>query len=563
MMMRDSDRPWLRRDTIFASAPGGVLISNATTGCEIAGESAYELFSRVFPLFNGQATVGEIKGAVAERNWKLIEAIAAPLEEKGFLRWIPESDYELLDNEKREKYADQIAFLAQFTDAPHEAFLAFNQAEILVVGSDEVADSLQANLIDNGAELVTSAESFAVDQFEELAPDLTVLGPTALSGIDHLRKAGVPFLGVCPAGDYLWALPVGWTEGSASWHSADSSLRRGSMGKEWAEAIEQAQAGQPQWTSATSSQAVQRLFGALLAYEVFKGITGAITPETSEKILAFNALTGATSTHPMTPIYSEVSREVHAQLAGAHPEDAGSETPASIHVSHADEYDDVWAPLVDRFTMPAFDFDDLDIDQVPVKVSLVETATGKVFAASPWTTADARIEALARAYGQSLSWHCTWASDAPRVVGIGTTRADAIRRGVEATVRREMLSGSGLTEPVQSVLGGRLGTFVSDVAEGSLEFFAHDPLAGQHVAIACCDEYRAVGAGSSQEEAQARAAIEVLGRRQVGLVDTGDAQPIGGEVALSTARIGQWHVAVVAPAGSRACADDSALEAVR
>ncbi len=550
--MRDTDRPWLRRDTIFASTPGGLLISNATSGFEITGQSAYELFSRIYPLFNGELTVAQIKTAVSERNWKLVEAMARPLEDHGFLRWIPTADFELISEDLRTRFPDQIAFLAQFTDAPNEAFLAFNHAKILVVGDDQVVDSLSANLDDNGAEQLMRVANFEEVDYEGLSPDLIVLGPSALAAVVDAQKVDIPFLGICPAGDYLWALPVKWDEGSANWDLANDSMKRGSISAEWTASIEAAYAGHPMWTTATSSQAVQRLFGALLAYDIFKGITGAIVPETSKSILGFNALTGDTSTHDITPLYAEISREMSAGLEGNLIEVTDSEKPSGMDESNADEYDTIWAPMVDAFTMPAFSFDDMDLDQVPVKVSQIKTSFGSVFGASPWTTADARIEAIAKAYGNSLSQHCSRDSRMPRVVGVGTSRADAIRRAVEMVVRGEISTGEVEAKAVPSIINGRLGDFIAEISKGKIVFYDHEPMAGQCVASAEMEGLRIVGAGANRKDAQARAAIELLGRRQVGIDDVDVSLKIGTDISAAIVQIGHWYVAVCSPASKDA-----------
>lgn len=228
--MDDSDRPWLRKDTIYAPVSGGVLISNATTSFEIAGNNAYALFDKIAPLFNGSMSVGEIKTSVPENVWKLMLQIIEPLAGHGFLRWIPQEDFDVLAKDVRDKYLDQLAFLAQYTDKPHAAFLDFYKAKIVLVGSkDPILDALQTNLLENGASHVTVVST--ID--ENMTGDLLVFGPTGLTHLDVMKGSLTAQMVICPAGNKIWTLPVRWAKGDANWHSGHNSMQQGSLVDQW------------------------------------------------------------------------------------------------------------------------------------------------------------------------------------------------------------------------------------------------------------------------------------------------------------------------------------------
>ncbi|WP_297555649.1 hypothetical protein [uncultured Actinomyces sp.] len=517
--MHDSDRPWLRKDTIYATAPDGVLISNASTGFEIAGRSAYTLFDKVAPLFNGTVSVGEIKSSVPENVWKLMLQIINPLAEHGFLRWIPQTDFDLLPDDLRSQYLDQIAFLAQYTDEPHAAFLDFHEAEIVLVGNDPILDSLRANLSENGASHLTSVSS--ID--EDVAGDLLIFGPTGLESLDKAKRSAAAQMVICPAGNKIWTLPVRWSRADAHWRSGLNSLRRGAVAGEWDEAFREAKAGNPAWSYATSSEAVQRLYGALLAYEVFKGITGAIKAETGNSLFALDCLSGETEIHKITPIFESVDYKTHEMLAsgrgGVDEWDARDAVQARPQFSNADsrsaQYDAYWAPLVDPVTMPAFSFDDLDLPQIPLKVSAVCTRFGVVRTASAWTTADARIDGIATAYGLALSEH-TRNDGRPlqTVFGVDRTPHDAVARALELIANAiELAPGVSIG---RHVIPGRLGAFIDDVSKGSVALEYMGEVAGFHLVKARAGQWAHTSVGATPEQAQASAALEVLGSAQTG-----------------------------------------------
>ncbi|MDO5049890.1 MAG: hypothetical protein Q4D87_08425 [Actinomycetaceae bacterium] len=562
--MRDSDRPWLRKDTIYATVPGGVLISNASTGFEISGSSAYALFDKVAPLFNGTVSVGEIKASVSQNVWDLMLQIINPLAEHGFLRWIPQEDFGVLEDSVREQFSDQIAFLAQYTDQPHAAFQDFQEAEILLVGNnDQILDSLRANLTENGAGNVSTVASLD----EDATGDLIIFGPTGLPSLTKAKKSRAAQMIICPAGNKIWTLPVKWSQGDVNWRSGVNSIRRATMSGQWEEAFTSATNGAPAWNHATSSPAVQRLYGSLLAYEVFKGVTGAISAETGSALFALDCLTGETEIHKITPIFESIDYKTHEDLVkdnGSAQEWDGSkaEKIPAVEFSNADsrsaEYDSVWAPLVDPITMPATAFEDLDLPQVPLKVSAVRTRWGAVRTTSPWTTADARIDGIAAAYGLALTAHAGEDGKPARTVfGVERSALGAVIRALETIANH-------LTLPSGTLIGehqvpGSLGGFIDEISSNRIKLECLGEVAGFHFVRAQMDEWSYVAVAATCEQAQARAAVNVLGFEQVGAasdVDLTISQDFKNVVTdlprIHTVELADgWFVAIVTLNGNR------------
>lgn len=558
--MRDSDRPWLRKDTIYAVAPNGVLVSNASAGFEITGNNAYALFDKVAPLFDGNISVGSIKASVPENIWLLMLQIIEPLAKHGFLRWIPQEDFDILERDIRDKFSDQIAFLAQYTDNPHAAFRDFHKAEIVLVGDeDPILDSLRKNLVENGASRVTMVSTIG----KNIPGELLVFGPTGLRYLGKEVSGNTAQMVICPAGNKIWTLPVHWGEEDARWIAGHNSMQQGSLASQWNDAFLAARKGSPAWNHATSSEAVQRLYGALLAYEIFKGITGAIPAETGSSLFAIDCLTGETEIHRITPIFDSIDYAVHATLTEDHDSHEGwcdesvTDIPApkfSSADSRSNEYDARWALLVDPVTMPAIAFEDLDLTQIPLKISAVRTRWGMVRTTSAWTTADARIDAIAIAYSVALTIHAQDEGQPASVVfGVDRTAAQAVSRALELIVN-SIEVGSGTVVEKHSIRG-RLKDFVDEVSDGAIDFEHVGEVAGFQLERANFTEWSHIATGASREQAQVRAAINVLGSAQAaaasdihlcladGFNDIFSASPRIRTMELTDG----WHIALVRP----------------
>lgn len=518
--IRYSDHPWLRKDTLFAAANSGVLISNATTGFEISGQHAYDFFVKISSFLNGDVTVGQLRQALPDRTWNMLLDVLEPLTNYGFLRWIPDRDFNQCDKQLCETYADQIAFLAQFTDEPHQAFLNFHLAKIALLGEGPLLDSLKENLIENGAAHLISSNT--IDHLKNSADevDLVVVGPDSLIYLDELKNLSDRILVICPAGDYLIALPVKWQRGDYGWQHGDISLGLGSRSQLWASAFARARLGTPEWT-AQHSEAIQRLFGALLAYEVFKGISRAIKPETGRNVFSLHCLTGETSVHPVHLFINEVEQHYDEISSGkqtfplvSDPKIVREHPRLTVDDSQAEDYSLSWSGLVDDFTMPAWRFQDAELNQIPVKVSSVETANGLISAMSAWTTADARIEALARSYSFAFTRLEQARHKVDIIFGLGRNESDATRRCLENFWAGQSLDTHEAIA-IPSLLDDRLGEFVSSTTDGGMQSIQFESYYGFYAVQVLIDGKSAIGVDVTPAAAQARAVISCLGRKQL------------------------------------------------
>ncbi|QTX04076.1 hypothetical protein [Agromyces archimandritae] len=409
-------RPWLRRDTLFADSGTGVRISNPVSGFEIVGPRAYALFRMIHPFLDGSMTIGQLESGFTAEQWAKVESILTPLADHGFVRWIPDADFAALDPGVAETFAEQIAFLAQYSDEPNAAFARFRVAPVHILGATPMARSIAENLVANG-----SAGTVVVPFDDDFAaPASTRLADAAeLAGAEHLIVTPSPaalawfaaegrridrrtVLAVVPGGERLWALPHPWGDDDPAlpdWGDALAALEAGGALGGLEETWLTAAAGHPVLGPRTGSEPVQRMLGALLAYEAFKGLSGALAPETARHAIELDAATGETRGHRVHP--HPAGRPL--ELTPTAPPAEGFGETGTIDDSLAEEVG-AWLALADPASSRVAGFDDEDVMQLPLKIGVARLADGREErAASLWTAADARIEALARVYAELVS----------------------------------------------------------------------------------------------------------------------------------------------------------------
>lgn len=403
----DLARPFLRRDTFYAEAGQGVQFASAGPAFHLSGRGSFQVFERIAPFLDGEVTRAELRSALGPTHWPVVEGILAHLADRGFLRWIGQDDIDAVDAEGRSTYAEQIAFLAQYSDTPHAAFAVFRDAPVHVVGKCALGEAVVENLAANGHRNLIVID---LDRSGPLGDDVrdaahVLILPTAdayawfAKHRAELRAARC--LLVLPARDRLWVLPHAWRDETSSdpdWKDAVIALEAVGAAPAFETMFAAADEGLAPLQGRAASVQVQRMLGALLSYELFKGLSGALVPETEVGAISLNAVTGETGAHRVLPS-TQRSRATLAPAARPATEPA-TLTPGD---SRPDDYAR-WERLVGSLTMPFTGFADERLTQIPLKVAVVTAADGTpVRAASLWTLADARSEAITRGYEQIVA----------------------------------------------------------------------------------------------------------------------------------------------------------------
>ncbi|QIS45645.1 hypothetical protein GW570_11385 [Clavibacter capsici] len=546
----------------------GIQFSSTGPAFQLSGAGVFRLFERIVPLLDGSLSREELRTAAGPRHWPVVDGLLGHLSERGFLRWISAGDVEVVDERDRAEHAEQISFLAQYVDAPHAAFRRFRDAPVHLVGDGPLVDAVAENLRANGHRDVHAiADPSSPDSDEALAQaEHVIVMPTARS-YSWFRRRGASLeasrlLLVVPGAGRLWALPHRWAPGAAEgpdWTDAVAALEEAGALAGLHRMLVSADHGHAPLVGRAASVPVQRMMGALLSYEVFKGLTGALPAETATGAVSLDSVTGETASHRVVPS-TQRGRAIVVPLRPSASDPARRPRVPSLRDSRADEYD-AWREAVGPITMPVTGFDDADLTQLPMKVGVAVTTSGARRASSSmWTAADARMEAVARCYEDLVAelepatgrvalattgdgsiaevpagavFRRSRANSDGRhdrsaaAVAVALTAEAAVDRAVDGAVAEALLLDavrrpSGTVFPLRA--DDAASTFIRDIAPGiscvhlgSVEVDGHGEL---HVAVAHEERDGLVvwhaAVGASPVSAAVSAASEVVAQRQHG-----------------------------------------------
>ncbi|MFR9798731.1 TOMM precursor leader peptide-binding protein [Streptomyces sp. MS06] len=460
-------RPRIRRDVLFTRTPSGVLFHNAHGGFNLVTRSAYRFATLIVPHLDGERRVEELCAGMGDKQRDMVVRLVAALYARGFARDAgPRPPADVLAPQVAERFAHQLDYLDHYADDAPGRFLRYRNTAVAVLGDDALAHWAALGLLRNGcaavavtepdpvhgplggppgpapgsADLVAEADALAAagctTRLTRLpAPAGGTYGWADLDGWDTVLVTGatgrrqIPrLLGeTVPAGRRL--LPA-WTFGGLAVvgpETADgapscwccAALRLGANADAadsadlWASVGPAAPVGAP---ARTIGGPLAGMLGNLLAFEVFRLVTGALPAETRGQIViqdldSLDVLTEPLPAHPRCPFCSdpaaraaaptaEVLRTPHADDEPvARPADgAADEEAARAALTALEERDVLVHERAGVFTAYADD----DWEQTPLKVGTVRLGLGpgrvrRVSAADVHHVAGARLRAVLRA----------------------------------------------------------------------------------------------------------------------------------------------------------------------
>lgn len=330
-------RPRIRRDVLFTRTEDGVLFHNATSGFRITAARGYRLASLLVPHLDGTKSVADLCSALPDRQRGMVADLVGALYDRDFARHVPIADPQApapISGQVAEQFAAQIGYLDHYADRAPQRFAAFRQGTVAVLGTGTVAVACVTGLVRNGLGNVHVAPGPpAAAAREEVAgpeaagcpvtvTELTTSSPPTwaeLPGVDVVLVAGgdraaadayaLLHAGI-PAGVQLlpaWVFgsraivgPVMGTGHPSCWCCAALRLT----------AVDPPSAAQL-WSAMVVPGAVAAahpldrplaaMIGNLLAYEVFRLLTGALPAETAGKVLVQNIETLDVLSEPLLP----------------------------------------------------------------------------------------------------------------------------------------------------------------------------------------------------------------------------------------------------------------------
>ncbi|MFJ4846599.1 TOMM precursor leader peptide-binding protein [Streptomyces sp. NPDC088733] len=330
--------PRIRRDVLFTETPAGVVFHNAHGGFNLQGRSAYRFASLIVPHLDGTHRVEEMCAGLGDQQRAMVGELVGALYGRGFARDVtPGSDgLDQLAPEVARRFAPQIDYIDHYAGEAGGRFRRFRETRVAVLGDDDVAQWCALSLVRNGCAAIavpaaTGDDPFAaaVDEAGALAADgcpvgiaRKDLGPGAgwadLAGYDVVVTTGGPrtVLGLLEAGvpEGVRLLPA-WTFGGQAvagpvmtsatagcW--ACAALRLGANGDAGAAAdlwsgASLGESGRSATAGVSGPPAA--MLGNLLAYEVFRQVTGVLAPEAEGRVVLQDLDSLDVVTEPLLP----------------------------------------------------------------------------------------------------------------------------------------------------------------------------------------------------------------------------------------------------------------------
>ncbi|WP_327134773.1 TOMM precursor leader peptide-binding protein [Streptomyces sp. NBC_01343] len=425
-----ASRPRIRRDVLFTETPDGVLFHNSDGGFRLTARTAYRFATLIVPHLTGEHSVAELCQGLGDAQRAMVGELVKTLYERDFARSVPAPRTPAGPTpapDVARRFAPQIAYVDHYADEAEERFLRFRGTRVAVLGEDSVARWCALSLIRNGCALVGVLPGAGLDLVEADAREARAdgcpveirtldaggesFGWAELDGFDFvvvtggheaparllpLLRAGIPEgRSLLPAWSYGSDAVVGplmAAESEGCWACAALRLGSARPGSGAAADLWSALAlpgSGPVSFGPVPGRPLAAMLGNLLGYEVFRAATGALTAETSGRLVvqdteSLDVTTEPLFPHPRCPFCA--GGDTVDERAAAQPVEltaaGGSGAPALPTLDTAREADALVAELNRRsaivrpyagvFTR----FADEALTQIPLKLGVVELGIG-------------------------------------------------------------------------------------------------------------------------------------------------------------------------------------------
>lgn len=407
-------RPRIRRDVLFTEMTDGVLFHNAQGGFRVTGRSAYRFASMIVPHLTGEHRLAELCAGLPDTQRRMVTDLVGKLLDRGFARSASAPDTENpLSPEVASCFAAQLNYVDHFQNGATERFARFRDTRVAILGDDAIARWCALSLLRNGCahlDVLSTADPL-LDRVRAEARDLTSAGapaeialrPAEPDPADWSRLDGADVV-VCagpaaprqvfallsdgiPEGRSL--LPVTLLDGTAvvgplsssdeptCWVCAMLRLGAGGLGAEAARAWSRVCLPETSVRGAVPSDNLAAMIGNLVGYEVFRLATGALPPETRDRLVLQDLDSMDTTSEQILP-------HPRCPFCAARPSSAAvidhrtiDPTPPTMTIADtAEAADDLLAELSRQSSIVGAAgvitrFDDDETTQTPVKVSAV------------------------------------------------------------------------------------------------------------------------------------------------------------------------------------------------
>lgn len=462
----------MKGDTFYLPVPDeGVYFRNNVGVFRMEGEMMDRWIEKLFPMFNGEHTLGELTDGLSAPYRERIYAIAEVLYRNGFARDVSQDRPYLLPEAIVERYGSQIAFLDSFGHSGAYRFERYREDRVLAAGSGPFLLSLVSSLLESGLpkfrvvitdavptnrnrlnELVQHArKSDAEVDVKELEwkgggqkawrelvqPFQTVMYVSPNGDVEEVRKLQeicrnegkrlFPAMILHQAGV---AGPLVDPESGVSWESAWRRLHRTEVYKD------------PELHA--FSPTAGAMLANVLVFEHFKAVTGAVESQLRNVLYLLNLETLEGSWHQVlphpsadvgTPFAPEWIPDAESRLEDT---SAGGGTNALLHYFNQ---------LTSKQTGIFHAWEERDLHQLPLSQCLVQAADPlgdgpaellPETVCSGFTHEEARRESgLVGLEAYVSRWAKARMGDAAGI-GAGATASEAAARGIQACLAEQL-----------------------------------------------------------------------------------------------------------------------------
>ncbi|MGP4102649.1 TOMM precursor leader peptide-binding protein [Nonomuraea sp. KM90] len=413
---------------LFYDVGDKVVVRNPEKVYVVKGQWAYRFICSLAPYLTGEHTVGDLCARLAPERQAMLVTLVRSLIERGFARNVHLTGEVDMDPAVAEAFAAQLNYVEHFVDGAKARFLRFRAAKVLMLGTGRVNRAAAESLLRNGlgslSLVASSPNSAAADADRVMAglaecvaeltgagcpPQVRSLGLTvndalashALLGYDFvvassddigmaaLRRlidvgvnGGPVVLPATSIGSRVLIGPITRPAAAGCWMC--SMLRYGANAepRDAAALWHGIACGDLGSSFPRLGPQLAAMVGNALAFDLFRLVTGCFTPETEQGVLIQHVSTLEARRERLWPHPLCSSCAEHQDFGAAEPIAAAVVHEKAPPPFAADEHDKQrLGPLlkeahemVDLYTGVLSSFDDVTLDQSPLKVSRVRLA---------------------------------------------------------------------------------------------------------------------------------------------------------------------------------------------
>jgi len=289
---RSMSRLRLRHDLVFAQVPGGALVRHSDGGFVLRGQTTYRWLTSLAPFLDGSRTSAELVDGLDESRSKMVEDLLSVLTEHEAVSLVGGDPID--PTGPLAAFLPQIAYIDHYADDGVARFQRFRDAHVTISGDPELGEIVGRGLLRNGLRRIAGQEEVPAKGVAELRVIIDAAGaPVEIARAT--RRPGSDVYPVTRIGDRVVLGPISTAGSSVTWSTAMARMTENdeteSCASMWRALSDPSYRPDP----APLSRVQAGLVGTMVAYDVFRHLTGAPPPEASGAIVMFDVITGDTS----------------------------------------------------------------------------------------------------------------------------------------------------------------------------------------------------------------------------------------------------------------------------